>query len=135
MNDDWPPPCRRYFHLPRERLLLLLARRVVIIIIETDLTHGEHIRVGEQTVQFLERRLVGELRLMRVNAGGGQNPWNAAGYPWFAGVAPAQLQGLLHGIRSISDANGQNRAYPLLPGPLQQLIPVGVVAGAIQMCV
>src|SRR5216683_3127756 len=47
MNNDWPPPCRRYFHLLRESLLLLLARRVVIIIIETNLTHGEHIRAVE----------------------------------------------------------------------------------------
>ena len=131
MNDDWTPPCRRYFHLLRERLLLLLARRVVIIIIETDLAHREYIRVGEQTVQFLEGCLVGKLGLMRVDAGCGQN----ARYPRFAGIGLAQLQRLLHGIRSVSDADGQNRAYPLLPGPLQQFLPVGVVSGAIQMCV
>jgi hypothetical protein len=131
MNDDWPPPCRRYFHLLRENLLLLLARRVVIIIIETDLAHREHIRVDEKTVQFLEGCLVGKLSLVGVDAGGGQNP----GYPRFAGVAFAQLQRLLHGIRSISDANGQNRAHSLLPGSLQQFLPVRVVSGAIQMCV
>ena len=127
MNDDWPPPCRRYFHLLRENLLLLLARRVVIIIIETDLTHGEHIRAIEQTVQLLECCLIGQLGLMGMDAGGGQN----TGYPRFAGIGPAQLQRLLHGIRSISDADRQHRTYPLLPGPLQQLIPIGVVAGAV----
>ena len=131
MDNDWPPPCRRYFHLLRESLLLLLARRVVIIIIETNLTHGDHIRVGEKIVQFLECRLVCELGLMGMDAGSGQY----AGYPRLARIALAQLQRLLHGIRTIPNANRQDRTDSLLPGPLQQLLPVGVVAGAIQMCV
>ena len=131
MNDDRPSPRRSNFHLLRESLLLLLPWRVVIIIIETNLTHGEHIRAVKQTVQFFECSLVRELGFMGMDAGGSQY----AGYPRFAGIAPAQLQRLLHGIRSISDANRQDRTYPLLPGPPQQLIPVIVIAGAIQMCV
>ena len=135
MNDDWPPPCRRYFHLLCEHLLLSLSRRVVIIIIETDLSHCEHIRAVEQTVQFFECCLVAELGLVGMDARGGQYPWDRARYPRFTGIVPAQLQRLLHGIRSISNTDREDRTYPLLPGPLEQLIPVGVVAGAIQMCV
>ncbi len=57
------------------------------------------------------------------------------GYRRLAGIASAQLQRLLHRIRAVSDANGQNGAHPLLPRPLQQLIPIGVIPRAVKMCV
>ena len=85
MNDDRAPPCRGQLHLLRKGLLLLGPRRVVIIIIQSDLTHRQYIRTGQQIVQFGQCRRVGELSLMGVDSGRGQD----AGYPRFAGVAAA----------------------------------------------
>jgi hypothetical protein len=81
---------------------------VVIIIIQTDLPHGQHIRAGQQTVQFSSAA------------------WSASWASWgwipavarmrgirrLAGVASAQLQRLLHGIRPIADADGQTVRTP-----------------------
>ena len=131
MDDNRPLPGCGYLHLLGERLFLLLPRRVVIIIIETDLADREHLRVSQQMVQFLECGRAGELGLVGMNAGRGQD----ARYSGFAGVAAAQFQRLLHGVRPVADANRQNRTHALLPGPLQQLIPVGIVPRAVKMCV
>jgi hypothetical protein len=68
---------------------------------------------------------------MGVDAGGGQD----AGSLCFAGIALAQFQRLLHGVWPVADANGQNRTHSLLPGPLEQLIPIGIVPWAVKMCV
>jgi len=68
---------------------------------------------------------------MGVNAGCGQDARPGC----FAGIALAQFQRLLHGVRPVADANRQNRTHALLPGPLEQLIPVGVVSRAVKVCV
>jgi hypothetical protein len=104
---------------------------VVIIIIETYFPYREDLWVSQQMVQFFECRLIGQLGLMGVDAGCGQD----AGPFCFAGIASAQFQRLLHGVWPVADANGQNRAHSLLPGPLEQLIPVGVVPRAVKVCV
>jgi hypothetical protein len=71
------------------------------------------------------------LRLMGVDPGRGQN----AGSFGLAGITLAQFQSLLHRVWAVADADGQNRTYALLPGSLQQLIPIGVVPRAVKMCV
>ena len=131
MDDNRPPPSPCNFHLLCKRLLLLFPGRVVIIIIETYFPHREDLRVSQQIVQFFECSPVSQLGLMGVDAGCGQD----AGSFCFAGIPLAQFQRLLHGVWPVADANGQNRTHTLLPGPLEQLIPVGVVSRAVKVCV
>lgn len=131
MDDNRPPPVPGNFHLLRKRSLLLFPGRVVIIIIETYFPHREDLRVSQQIVQFFECSPVSQLGLMGVDAGCGQNARPGC----FAGIASAQFQRLLHGVWPVADANGQNRAHSLLPGPLEQLIPIGVVPRAVKVCV
>ena len=131
MDDNWPPPMPGNFHLLRKCLLLLVPRRVVIIIIETYFPYREDLRVSQQIVQFFERRPVGQLGLMGVDAGCGQDARPGC----LAGITLAQFQRLLHGVWPVADANGQNRAHSLLPGPLEQLIPIGLVPRAVKVCV
>jgi hypothetical protein len=66
-----------------------------------------------------------------VDAGCGQDARSFSS----AGIALAQFQRLLHGVWPVTDANGQNGAHPLLPGPFQQLIPIGIVPRAVKVCV
>jgi hypothetical protein len=68
---------------------------------------------------------------MGVDAGCGQD----AGPRELAGIALAQFQCLLHGVRPVADPDGQNRAHSLLPGPLEQFIPIGFVPWAVKVCV
>ena len=68
---------------------------------------------------------------MGVDARGGQD----ARCLRLARVLPAQLQRLVHGVRTLADPDRQHRPHPLLPGAVEQLIPVAVIARAVEVCV
>src|SRR5882762_11269505 len=71
VNDDGQLGWASEFHLPNEDRFLHIARRVIVKVVEPDFAPGDRLGVPREGSQFVEIGMLGELRLVGMDADGG----------------------------------------------------------------
>ena len=95
------------FELADEPLALDRVRRALVVVVEADFAAGDHLRLGEQAVELGEGRVVGLGRVVRIDAGAGEE----AGHAGLAVELAANFERLVHLRRPFADADGEHRAH------------------------
>ena len=121
MNDHGAAHAARQLELFGEDALLNVARRMVVVIIETDFPPGKEFGALRQIAEFVVMCRCGELGFMRVNSGGGINPFVALA-KWQRGVQ-----------RAGSAADGEDVAYSSSLRPRQHIGSIGIEFGHIHV--
>ncbi len=108
MNHNRLPAFNGNLHLPRKHRLLFIARRVIVKIIQPNLAARQNPILRQQTIQLLQRRLVSQPRLMRMNPRRSKNP----GHSLAPRIGPRNLQRPVHRIGTIPNPNRKNPRTP-----------------------
>jgi hypothetical protein len=116
-------------HLVEEGLALALAGRVIVVIVQANLSGGKNLGLAQERVQLRQRGLIGELRLVGMNAGSREDTRQVRP----TGVTPRQIESAVHRFRSFADADRENGVDSLRPGASEELVTVLVVPRTVQM--
>src|SRR6185437_6400050 len=134
VNQDGPLARCCNFELCNQPAPLHLVWRALMVVIEADLAAGDYAGLGQQSVQLLERRLIGLSRRVRVNPRAGIQPRQAS-----AALRPriefaANLQRLVHLRRPFANADRKHRLHARIPGAAQHGLAIVRVTGAVEVC-
>ena len=74
MDQDRPLAGCRDFQLAEEAFALHFVRSALVVVVEANFAAGDDFRLGEQAVELGQGRVVGLLRVVRIDAGAGVEP-------------------------------------------------------------
>jgi len=100
-----------------------------MVVVEADFTAGDDFRFGQERVEFGESRVVGLVRVVRIDAGAGVE----SRHGWLAVVFAADVECLMHFGWALADADGQDCRDAGGMGALKDRRQVGGVPVAIEV--
>ena len=74
MDQDGPLAGGGNLQLANQPRSLHVVRRALVVVVEADLAAGNHFRLGQQTVELGESRVVRFRRVVRIDAGARVEP-------------------------------------------------------------